>query len=935
MAVFLSPGVYPREIDVSILPKAIGALRPAFVGASNKGPLNEPVLITSSAQYVETFGEPFAESYLGYAVLAFLTEGASCWVLRVGVESDPGQDTDVADIAIDTSGANVDGWGRIPVFKGIDHGKIYFREVSTTDPVELHEEAVVTNEFNDAAGGDTDATLNFVTTTEFFNGCTDEVYTLTITTEPDGTTPLDGAEYIIIDSAGDEVATGTLAASSGSDSISGEIVLVAEGLTFTVEVTTGMLGINDTFVFRVQPDNNTLRVSIDGAADEVLNVAIGSYTTATDLAAAINAESPSEFEAVVAANSEGTDVTVLRTTTAGDRIQVTGTCAFAAEVGIQQYEWDIPRSYLIGTEEGPYTISTANNRIVLDIIEDEETTQFDFSVPVATGLTAESLASIIDANGTAGTRKLFDSFVLTAPGGTEHVVMVANASYQFNQLLLNANFTFIETLRFSDTIGVDFPYTRGYRSFTDARVEAPEASSGDPAIPASCADDPLSTQCSLDSDYYENIVGFFVAKYAGTWIDDTRLNLEKFTSGVGDSAGRFTVTVTDPNGVALDSVADVSFDPTATRYIANVVNDGGSIAGVTGNEYYQWEERPTGIGSDETRLPALFNQSEFDGGANGIPIDAADSVLLDNVIIGNPGLSTGLFSLQNPESYDFNLLVIPGFASGPVIATGIQFAENRGDVLYLVDPPFGLRPQQVVDWHNGMLTSDLTAAINSSYGALYHSWIKVSDSFNGGTIWIPPSGDVSAVFARTARERELWIAPAGLQRGRLLRALDIEYNPTLGERDLMYGSGNAVNPLVNFPQEGIVVWGQRTLQRTQSALDRVNVRMLLIFLKRNLQQLLRQFVFEPNDEFTRAQIRDTINPFLSDIAARRGLTAYNVVVDETNNTPERIDRNELWVSVFIKPTKAAEFIVLNLVVLRTGANFAAQEVLAAGGVVVS
>jgi phage tail sheath protein FI len=189
------------------------------------------------------------------------------------------------------------------------------------------------------------------------------------------------------------------------------------------------------------------------------------------------------------------------------------------------------------------------------------------------------------------------------------------------------------------------------------------------------------------------------------------------------------------------------------------------------------------------------------------------------------------------------------------------------------------------------------------------------------------------VFSRTARESEQWFAPAGLRRGRLLTALDVEYTPTQGERDLLYGSGNSVNPIVKFPQDGITVWGQRTLQRTSSALDRVNVRMLLIFIKKNLIRLLRNFIFEPNDRVLWRQVGATIEPFLADIQARRGLTAFRVVVNETNNTPERIDRNELWVSVFLKPTRTVEFIVLNLVVLRTGASFSAEEVLAAGGIV--
>jgi len=167
-----------------------------------------------------------------------------------------------------------------------------------------------------------------------------------------------------------------------------------------------------------------------------------------------------------------------------------------------------------------------------------------------------------------------------------------------------------------------------------------------------------------------------------------------------------------------------------------------------------------------------------------------------------------------------------------------------------------------------------------------------------------------------------------VNRGRLLTAIDIEYNPSLGERDNLYGSGNAVNPITKFTRDGIMIWGQRTLQRTSSALDRVNVRMLLIYIKVNLQRVLRAFVFEPNDSITRAQITAVIKPFLADIAARRGLTWYQVICDVTNNTPERIDRNELWITVLLQPTRAAEFLVLNLVVLRTGASVGTSETVA-------
>ena len=949
MAVFLSPGVFTREVDLSILPSSVGAMRPAFIGTAQKGPMNEPTLITSAAQFVDTFGNPFSESYLGYAVIAYLEEGGSCYVLRVGVEYQEGMDADLADIAIDVSGTKIEGWGRIPVFTDIDHGLIEFREVGDgTDPnpgpVVLHDAGVVgavggtlSDVLNDAdIANDSEGAVNadLIFTSEAYSGCEDEVFTLTFTGDPTGTGNLEGATYTVTDSAGDSVASGTITVGSDPDQ-SDVISLTGLGISFYIVINSGgAVASGDTMIFSVQPDNRDLVVVLDGAAAATFTIAAGTYTSDEDLRDAINAVVGlgSGFRAVIVENDDGDDVCALRTSTAGEWIQISGTCAFCAEVGIDQYTYDIPRSYLIGVEAGPYNFSTANNRVVLDVIGSQDTVQFDFTVPAVTGTTAAQVAASVDAHAAYQGVDYFESFALTIPGGTSHVVIITTTARRYDQLRMQATFSYLACLRFAEEIGVSYPYTLNYRSFWDSRVEMPAQSTTTPSQPLSCETNPASDQCALDSDYYENIVGWFVAKYAGTWVDDYTISLEVFTDGVGDAAGRFKVTVKDSNGLSVDVVEDVSFDATDTRYIGNVVNEGSSLGGVNGNSYYQWENRPSYVGTDD-RVPSPFLNREWSGAENGIPASADDSTELDKVVIGNPSLSTGIYAFQNPESYDINLLAIPGFASGPVIAQATQFCENRGDVLFILDPPYGLRPQQAIDWHNGMLTSDLAAAINTSYAALYWSWLKIADLFEGGTIWVPPSGHICAVFARTERETESWFAPAGLNRGRLLTALDIEYNPTQGERDALYGSGNAVNAVVNFTQQGITVWGQRTLQRASTALDRVNVRMLLIYLKKNLSRLLRFFVFEQNDSATRAQILNTINPFLADIAARRGLLAYNVVCDETNNTPERIDRNELWVSVFLQPTRVAEFIVLNLVVLRTGANFGAQEILAAGGVV--
>lgn len=944
MTVYLSPGVFPREIDLSLLPTSVGPLRPAFVGTAKKGPLNVPVFISTSQQAIDVFGEPFPESYLMYAVLAYLEEGNQCYIMRVGIECQDGQPEELSDICIDTSGGRSKGWGRIPLFTGIDYGRINLREVSTDNPVTFHGASVGIVTYNDVTisttDGPTSATLNIYGT---YTGDVDDSYVMVITSPPnvsDGA-PVAGAGYQVIrNSDGEVVAEGVLA--DGDDNGVSDLISIGSGLTIEVSVSSGVLDENDTFSFSVEPDNRDFSISVEGGVANVYTMPSATYTSAAALLAAFNGLLVSEDYIMVEYTLEdgSTVIPQIMTTVAGERIQLMTTNAWALEVGTQQYVWDIPRSYLLGVDAGPYSITTQNNRVKINLVQTSSTKTVEFNVPVGLNQSAASIATSVGLAGVVAGDTLWEAFELTVPGGSTHVVIVTSTAHQLDTLHMQANYSNLRTLRFAEELDIPYPYKRSYRGYSDNRLTLPDAGEIDPSTPKSCEVDILSAACAADSAYFQSIVGWLVAPYAGTWVDGYSATLEIYTEGFGDAAGRYKLTIKNSANQVVDVIEDVSFDKREDRYIGNVLNPRTQYGGTNGNPYVNWEERPAFLGFNvtdlanyEVRLPSQFYEKEYQGQANGIPLDPAYSSELDAAVIGNPSISSGLYAFQNPEAVDINLLVTPGFSTGAVIGTALQICESRGDVLYIVDPPFGLRPQQVIDWHNGMLLSDLTAAINSSYGALYWGWLRTYDQFSRDEIWIPPSGHITAVFSRTARDAEQWFAPAGLRRGRLLTALDVEYSPTQGERDLLYGSGNAVNPIVNFPQDGITVWGQRTLSRTQSALDRVNVRMLMIYLKKNLIQVLRNFIFEPNDRVLWKQVLATVNPLMADVVARRGMTAYKVVVDETNNTPERIDRNELWVSVFIKPTRAVEFVVLNMVVLRTGASFSAEEVLAAGGIV--
>jgi hypothetical protein len=948
MAVFLSPGVFPREIDLSALPAAIGPLRPGFIGTAKKGPMNVPVFISNAAQYIDTFGEAFPESYLGYAALAYLQEGNECYIMRVGVECEEGQPTELSDICIDTSGARSSGWGRIPLYSGIDFGRISLREVDdgtgdNAQPFIFHGSSIAKITYNDVdvstTDGPTTATLG---TTGTYTGSVDDSYVMIITSPPDisDAAPVSGAGYEIVrNSDGEIVASGTL--DDPGDDGNSSYIPVGSGFSIRVEVSAGVLDTNDTFTWSVTPDNRDFAIAVEGdSSPTTYTMPTTAYATVADFVTAANALlSGEDYTFIEYTLDDGeTVIPQIRSDSAGERVQIMSTQAWALEVGSNQYAWDVPRSYLLGLDPGPHTITTQNNRVKLNVIGEAETQTIEFTIPNGVDQTTEAIAPVVDAAGLVAGETLWDSFALTVPGGNTHLVIVASAERQLETLEMLANYSNLKTLRFAEEFDIPFPYKRAYRGFSDNRTSLPDSGASDASIPLSCESDPLSADCANDTAYFANIVGWLVATSPGTWMDSVTASIGIFTQGVGDASGRYQITLVGTQGETIDVIDDVSFDKRDERYIANIINPGSSLGGTRGNLYVNWEERPAFLNNDvnavtfEVRQPSQFNGRSFLGTANGIPSDPAYSSELDSAVIGNPSTASGIYAFQNPESIDINILATPGFSTGAVIGTALQLCESRGDVIYLVDPPFGLRPQQVVDWHNGMLLSDLSAAINSSYGALYWSWLRVFDQFNSSEIWIPPSGHVSGVFSRTAREAEQWFAPAGLRRGRLLTALQLEYSPTQNERDLLYGSGNAVNPIVNFPQDGIVVWGQRTLQRSNSALDRVNVRMLMIFLKKNLVQLLRNFIFEPNDQTLWRQVQASLDPFMADIQARRGMEAYRVLVDETNNTPERIDRNELWVSVFVQPTRTVEFVVLNMVVLRTGASFAAEEVLAAAGI---
>lgn len=282
---------------------------------------------------------------------------------------------------------------------------------------------------------------------------------------------------------------------------------------------------------------------------------------------------------------------------------------------------------------------------------------------------------------------------------------------------------------------------------------------------------------------------------------------------------------------------------------------------------------------------------------------------------------TALGKLER-SNYDINLFAVPGISLDAVIVEALRIAEKRGDAMYLVDPPKDLEPDDVIDWHNGAGEYSATSALyNSSYGALYYSWQTIYDSNNSMYVDIPPSAVVAQVMAKSARETNIWMPPAGMQRGKVEGVIKSVYSPDEGERDAMYTDNNAINCIIDDPTEGLVVFGQKTLLRSQTALNRVNVRMLMNYLKRVIVAAAKSLTFEPNDSYTWDSFEDLIEPTLRTIGQRRGLYAYKIVKGEDMVTTDDIDNYRMPCKILIQPTKAAEEIPIYFTITRTGVDF--------------
>jgi hypothetical protein len=463
---------------------------------------------------------------------------------------------------------------------------------------------------------------------------------------------------------------------------------------------------------------------------------------------------------------------------------------------------------------------------------------------------------------------------------------------------------------------------------------------------------PATSSFQLETLAWGDIMNNTGSLSNGALSNGTATNVRWEVTNVNTGSGTFSVAIRrgDDNNSQqnyIETWANLSLDPALPNYISRIIgdskpvyavdSDNNAFVAITGS--YANASQYVRVSSVTTpqvdsidnngnfkaatysgSLPAVGSGSYGGSFAGGVAATTTVQLMNETMTAANmEGFSVADYNialnlLTNKDEYTFNVLLAPAVGlDSAAAATVISVAEARGDAFAPI--------------HSGIYGTSISAATNtaagqsSNYAATYYPWIQLYNSNLGKNIWSPASTIMGGVLAFNDQVGAEWFAPAGLNRGGVPSVLRAERKLSQADRDNLYNAN--VNPLATFPGEGVVVFGQKTLQRKATSLDRVNVRRLLIALKDFIGQVGNNLVFEQNTIATRNRFLAQVNPYLESVVQRQGLYAYKVVMDDTNNTPDVIDRNQLVGQIYIQPTKTAEFIILNYNILPTGATFPA------------
>ncbi len=867
----ISPGVFTRENDLSFLPAGIGAIGAAIVGPTVEGPAFVPTVVTSFAEYERKFGPLSPETFVPQTVREYLRSAGSVTVTRVlggGGATYTAGTNEVVALAAFPSGSN----------KGLILGTIYPSKNTNAQP-DL-KNSLLTNSSDPLDFGAT-GTINGVT----------------------------GSSYIT------------------SGSVNGTIQIRLSGSGITTK----------NFDASLTPTSNKYWVKLLGDTPNNSKTAVNAYAGTPGYAelefknkitTLLSDTSGTQFsnhgitQDLTSTSSSIDDGVIIQLVTQGDTITYNGLAGTTEKYSYASTPF-IQSGKALGSKNlfRIHTLSHGremNTKFKVSIANLREPADID-------GIPQYSTFSVIlrryeDTDKNPLVLEQYNNCNLD-PDSPNYISRKIGDRYpQYNETLgkveLEGNYPNIsEYIRIEVDTAVDARATspklspKGFAAIVDP-INASTVFSGSivngstnsfTAIFPSASYEGVQRTTSTNNDYSSR--GYLGWQFKDKSYDNKNFLKPLPATEENNCAGAFNVE--NFNGHASSSLFTGSLGttldptgvngPTADQLKFSVPFQGGTDGIPT--------HRVKFIGNESTL------HSSYTNGTNLYGFDLENSTKA-----GTKAYKKALTILSNQDEYDINMLALPGVIKqrhSSVTDAAIDMVETRGDTFYVMD----------LAQYNTSVNSAVNevSGLDTNYAAVYYPWVKVLDTSINKPVLVPPSVIVPGAIAASDAIAAEWFAPAGLNRGVLGNVLEAKTRLNQSERDKLYDA--KINPIATFPATGVCIWGQKTLQEKASALDRINVRRLLIALKKFIASSSRFLVFEQNTVATRNRFLNIVNPYLESVQQRQGLYAFRVQMDENNNTAAEIDRNQLVGAIFLQPTKTAEFIILDFNVLPTGATF--------------
>ena len=936
---FISPGIFINEIDNSQLPAVPSEIGPVVIGRTERGPAMRPVQVNSFSEFVQVFGNPIpggqggdvwrdgnytAPTYASYAAQAYLRNSNALTVVRLlGAEKTGLSESSAGRAGWETDASNTDS----AATNGGAYGLFVFPSGSATTAVTGALAAVwYLNEGTIELSGTIRATS------------TQATGSAVLMKDAAKAAVIAGAgtnEYkvIIKDADGTEVKQTAFNFSRSSSKYIRKVfntnpTLVNTDITRTAQQETYWLG--PTFEKHLETyvsgDSFGAILGLDSGSSNAADFRFGFQAAQTPWIISQDLQSDSstfdaqdmtklfKFHTLDAGEDEQKKVKVSVTDVKASTTDANPYGSFSIEIRDAR---DSDNAPVVLERYSSVNLNPNSSQYIARVIGDQfiewDDTERRHRVygnyANASSLVRVEVNEDVDAGATDARLLPFGSFGPVRYKGWDFLSGGADVEDRWVSGVGNIANPYDSAVAFMDVdngTGVAFTGSIIYPAISL------RASASDGDIP-----DPLDAYFGIDTTQTSN------NRFEDSYIDLVRV--------LPDALNSFTTT-TSTEFSYIFTLDDLSSSNGGAAGEVAVYASGSRLAGNSFTAVSGTYEQVLDLGYNRFTVP-------MNGGFDGL--DITEKEAFNNTRMGSSDTTSYTYysarraidTVANPEVVEFNLMAMPGIYKESLTDHMIEVCENRGDALAVIDLDTGYKAQtentESVQNNLGSVSTAINnlqnRRLNSSYGCAYYPWVQIRDTISDSLLFVPPSIVALGTFSSAQRNSELWFAPAGFTRGGLTEGsagvpvIQTRERLTSKNRDDLYEAN--VNPIATFPSEGIVIFGQKTLQVTPSALDRINVRRLMIFLKKEISRISSTLLFDQNVPATWNRFLSQVDPLLRSVPSRLGLTDYRVVLDESTTTPELVDRNIMYAKIFLKPARAIEFIALDFVITNTGAGF--------------